>query len=92
MPGPTGPWGPALVAAVEAGEVDEAVIDDHLRRLLRLASRVGALDAPRAWRTDLPEPGGAVRREQLTRLAAEGMTVLANDGVAAADPRRRPWP
>ena len=81
MPGPTGPWGPALVAAVEAGEVDEAVIDDHLRRLLLLADRVGAVDEPRTWRTDLPEPGGAVRREQLTRLAAEGMTVLANDGV-----------
>jgi beta-glucosidase len=80
MPGPTGPWGPALVAAVQAGDVEEAVIDDHLRRLLLLASRVGALDAPRTWRTDLPEPGGAVRREQLTRLAAEGMTVLANDG------------
>ncbi len=81
MPGPTGPWGPALVAAVQAGEVDEAVIDDHLRRLLVLAARVDAIDEPRAWRTDLPEPGGAVRREQLTRLAAEGMTVLANDGV-----------
>jgi beta-glucosidase len=80
MPGPTGPWGPALVAAVRAGEVEEAVIDDHLRRLLLLASRVGAIDAPRAWRTDLPEPDSAVRREQLTRLAAEGMTVLANDG------------
>jgi beta-glucosidase len=80
MPGPTGPWGPALVAAVESGEVEEAVIDDHLRRLLLLAARVGAVDEPRAWRSDLPEPGGAVRREQLTRLAAEGMTVLANDG------------
>jgi beta-glucosidase len=81
MPGPTGPWGPALVAAVEAGEVDESVIDDHLRRLLRLASRVGAIGETRTWRTDLPEPGGGVRREQLTRLAAEGMTVLANDGT-----------
>ncbi|GAA4702882.1 glycoside hydrolase family 3 protein [Nocardioides conyzicola] len=81
MPGPTGPWGPALVAAVQAGEVDEAVVDDHLRRLLLLAARVGAIDTPRAWRTDVPEPGGAVRREQLTRLAAEGMTVLENDGA-----------
>ncbi|GAA1781273.1 glycoside hydrolase family 3 C-terminal domain-containing protein [Nocardioides hankookensis] len=81
MPGPMGPWGPALVAAVEAGEVDESVIDDHLRRLLLLAERVGALDAPRGWRTDLPEPADDVRREQLTRLAAQGMTVLANDGV-----------
>ena len=81
MPGPVGPWGPALVAAVESGEVAESVIDDHLRRLLRLADRVHALDADRTWRTDLPEPGGDLRREQLTRLAAEGMTVLANDGV-----------
>ncbi len=81
MPGPEGPWGPALVAAVEAGEVDEAVVDDHLRRLLLLAARVGAVDEHRSWRTGLPDPGGAVRREQLTRLAAEGMTVLANDGV-----------
>jgi beta-glucosidase len=85
MPGPTGPWGPALVAAVESGEVDESVVDDHLRRLLLLASRVGALDEPRTWRTELPEPGGAVRREQLTRLAAEGMTVLANDGTLPLD-------
>src|SRR5262249_39741412 len=28
MPGPMGPWGDALVAAVRAGEVDEAAIDD----------------------------------------------------------------
>ena len=81
MPGPTGPWGPALVAAVESGEVEESVVDDHLRRLLLLADRVGAVGSSREWRTDLPEPGGAVRREQLTRLAAEGMTVLANDGA-----------
>ncbi|TIC81299.1 family 3 glycosyl hydrolase [Nocardioides sp. GY 10113] len=81
MPGPTGPWGPALVAAVEAGEVAESVVDDHLRRLLRLAGRVGALDEPRTWREDVPHPGGPERREQLTRLAADGMTVLANDGT-----------
>ncbi len=81
MPGPTGPWGPALVAAVRSGEVDESVIDDHLERLLRLADRVGATGEGRSWRTDLPTPGGDVRRQQLTRLAASGMTVLANNGV-----------
>ena len=87
MPGPMGPWGPALVAAVESGEVDEGVVDDHLRRLLLLAERVGATgDAPRGWRTDLPEPTDDVRREQLTRLAAQGMTVLANDGVLPLAP------
>jgi beta-glucosidase len=42
MPGPDGPWGEALVEAVQAGEVAESVIDEHLRRLLRLADRVGA--------------------------------------------------
>ncbi|MCO8271335.1 glycoside hydrolase family 3 C-terminal domain-containing protein [Actinoplanes sp. TRM 88003] len=79
MPGPGGPWGDALVAAVEAGEVDEAVIDDHVTRLLRLAERVGALGTPREYPADLPVPSSLVRREQLTRLAARGMTVLKND-------------
>ncbi|MEP9363260.1 glycoside hydrolase family 3 C-terminal domain-containing protein [Nocardioides sp. CN2-186] len=86
MPGPDGPWGPALVEAVRSGEVDESVVDDHLERLLRLADRVGATGDGRTWRTDLPAPGGDVRREQLTRLAASGMTVLTNDGVLPLAP------
>ncbi|MDX3659978.1 glycoside hydrolase family 3 C-terminal domain-containing protein [Streptomyces sp. ID05-26A] len=44
MPGPWGPWGERLVAAVEAGEVEESRIDDKVLRLLRLAARVGALE------------------------------------------------
>jgi beta-glucosidase len=79
MPGPNGPWGDALIAAVRSGEVDEAVIDDHLRRLLVLADRTGALGAARSYPSDLPTPAGAVRKEQLTRLAASGITVLKND-------------
>jgi len=78
MPGPDGPWGAALVAAVAAGAVAEPVIDEHLRRLLRLADRVGALGRPRQYPADLPAPDSAPRREQLRRLAAEGMTVLTN--------------
>jgi beta-glucosidase len=81
MPGPGGPWGDALVRAVRSGEVAEAVVDDHLRRLLRLARRVGALGDARPAPGPLPAPDGPVRREQLTRLAAAGMTVLTNDGV-----------
>ena len=80
MPGPAGPWGDALVEAVRAGAVDESVIDDHLGRLLTLAHRVGALGAARSWPSSLPAPDSDVRREQLTRLAARGMTVLKNDG------------
>ncbi|MET9227821.1 glycoside hydrolase family 3 C-terminal domain-containing protein [Lentzea sp. NPDC003310] len=44
MPGPWGPWGDLLVAAVEAGEVAESVVDEKVLRLLRLAARVGALE------------------------------------------------
>jgi beta-glucosidase len=48
MPGPAsrfGPWGDALVEAVRAGRVDEALIDDKVLRILRLATRVGGLTA-----------------------------------------------
>lgn len=86
MPGPDGPWGAALVAAVRAGEVDEAVIDDHLSRLLLLAERTGTLGEPRP-RRDHPAPDSPERREQLTRLAAQGMTVLRN--AAATLPLHR---
>jgi beta-glucosidase len=44
MPGPRGPWGDQLLAAVRAGTVPEEVIDDKVARLLRLARRVGALN------------------------------------------------
>ena len=57
------------------------MIDDHIDRILRLADRVGSLGTVRALPTDLPTPDSALRREQLTRLAASGMTVLTNDGL-----------
>jgi beta-glucosidase len=55
MPGPSGPFGDALVGAVRAGRVSEAAVDDKVTRLLRLAARVGALDAT-------PPAGGPPRR------------------------------
>ena len=51
MPGPAsrfGPWGDALIEAVQAGRVDEALIDDKVLRILRLAARVGALSEAQA--------------------------------------------
>ncbi len=78
MPGPDGPWGDALVQAVRDGEVDETIVDDHLARILRLATRVGALGPERQWPQQLPAPASPQRREQLTRLAAAGITVLTN--------------
>ncbi len=90
MPGPDGPWGDSLVQAVQAGDVAESVIDDHLVRILRLADRVGALGTVRDYPPDLPTPAGPERKEQLKRLAAAGITVLTNaDGTLplAADTR-----
>src|SRR5579859_4285437 len=44
MPGPGGPWGELLAQAVAGGVVSQGLVDDKVVRLLRLASRVGALD------------------------------------------------
>ncbi|HWC79821.1 MAG TPA: glycoside hydrolase family 3 C-terminal domain-containing protein [Pseudonocardiaceae bacterium] len=77
MPGPDTPWGDKLLAAVRAGEVKESTVDEHVRRVLRLAIRVGALGG-REWPTDLPAPADERRRARLRRLAAGGMTVLVN--------------
>ena len=87
MPGPKGPWGDALARAVRAGEVAESVIDDHVERILRLAERVGALGDPREYPADLPAPDSAQRKEQLTRLAAAGITVLTTPVTSCRWPR-----
>jgi beta-glucosidase len=42
MPGPDGPWGERLAAAVRAGRVPEGLIDDKLTRLRHVAAQVGA--------------------------------------------------
>lgn len=44
MPGPSGPWGEKLIAAVRAARVPESVVDDKVARLLALAGRLGALN------------------------------------------------
>lgn len=86
MPGPVGPWGPALVAAVRRGAVAESVVDEHVCRLLRLAARVGALGRQRNWPEHALAPAAPARADQLRRVAAAGMTVLTNDGVLPLAP------
>lgn len=85
MPGPDGPWGEHLVAAVRDGRVAESTVDDHLARLLRLADRTGGLDTGdgvRSFDETFPAPDSSLRAEQLKRLAARGMVVVKNDGDA----------
>jgi beta-glucosidase len=84
MPGPGGPWGEELVAAVRDGRVPEAAVDDKVLRLLRLAARVGALDgvdpvAPPAS----PWPDDVVAAE-LREGAAAGFVLVRNAEVDGA--------
>ncbi|WP_248959460.1 beta-glucosidase [Sphaerisporangium perillae] len=76
MPGPYGPWGDRLVEAVRSGRVPEHVVDDKVRRVLRLACRTGALGGPAP--RPLPDPidGTALARE----VAARSFTLLRNEG------------
>jgi beta-glucosidase len=106
MPGPAetfGPWGDALVAAVRAGSVDEALIDDKVLRILRLADRVGALDAATSSagsRGDDPPhpPTGADEPDhpdivtELRTAAAASFVLVRNEPPAGAGQPLLPLP
>ncbi|MET9490777.1 glycoside hydrolase family 3 C-terminal domain-containing protein [Nocardia sp. NPDC006630] len=87
MPGPLTIFGPALAAAVRAGEVAESTVDDAVRRVLLLAARLGLLAdiapaVPEAARP-LPPDGIATAHE----IAARAMVLLRNrDRVLPLDP------
>jgi len=84
MPGPSGPWAERLVAAVRGGRVPEAVVDDKVLRLLRLAARVGALegvDPPVAPAEPWPDE---VVAAELRESAAAGFALLRNAEVDGA--------
>src|SRR5438270_13578035 len=73
MPGPDGPWGDHLLAAVQAGEVPESEIDDKVARLLVLAHRVGALDG-----VGEPRPAALVDPALVREVTSRSFVMLAN--------------
>ena len=78
MPGPGAFYGDSLMAAVEAGDVAEATIDDHVLRVLCLIVRCGLLDGnPKASRAELSTPRHRILARQ---AAAAGMVLLKNEG------------
>ncbi|AYG83105.1 Thermostable beta-glucosidase B [Streptomyces hundungensis] len=87
MPGPRTVYGDALAAAVRKGEVDESVVDDAVRNVLRLAARVGILDGVDGAVTELPAAldGPALARE----VARRSFVLVRNEGGALpVDPDR----
>ena len=78
MPGPARFMAPEkVIAAVKSSELDEAVIDDKVRRLLRLINRVGAFDqqdsAPEIIKDD------PLNRALARQTAVEAIVLLKNE-------------
>ena len=76
MPGPAKYYGNLLVEAVQNWQIDEAVLDNAVRRILRLIIRSGKLDDPAllpAGSLNTPEHQSLARE-----LAEESITLLKN--------------
>lgn len=86
MPGPSSPWQVGLLEALRAGRVPEAAVDDKVLRLLRLAGRVGALDAA-LGRPDLSIDVDVA--STLREAASSGFVLLRNE-PPAQDPDGTP--
>jgi beta-glucosidase len=77
MPGPAVYFGERLLAAVKAGSVEPARIDDAARRLIRLMLRTGLLDGAHREGELRSDRHRAIAR----RAAQEGIVLLKNDGA-----------
>ncbi|GGV37661.1 beta-glucosidase [Streptomyces longisporoflavus] len=80
MPGPRTVYGDALAEAVRAGQVEESTLDEAVRRVLRLAARVGILEGAEPVVTDPPAEidGEALARE----IARRAFVLVRNENEA----------
>ncbi len=74
MPGPQPQRVQAVVAAVRSGELDEALLNESVRRILRIVFK--AAETPKGGSFDVDAHDALARR-----IAVEGMVLLKNNGV-----------
>lgn len=76
MPGPGQFFGSELLNAVKKGEVCEVVLDDKIRRLLRVLALMGLLDGKghAVGKVDSPS-----HRRMARRIAEQGIVLLKNE-------------
>ena len=84
MPGRPRFLGKRLATAVDEGEVTEAVLTEHARRILRLVQRTGLLDGPPL--ESEAEDDDVDRRAIARELAIGGTVLLQNDGLLPLPP------
>lgn len=77
MPGPRTVYGPALARAVREGAIPEATVDAAVRRVLRLAARVGALAGAEPAVTEPPAPVDG--RELAREIARRSFVLVRNE-------------
>lgn len=80
MPGPQTVYGESLAQAVRDGRLDESEVDEAVRRVLRLAARVGVLAdvEPAVTQPPAPVDGEALARE----LARRSFVLVRNENDA----------
>jgi beta-glucosidase len=74
MPGPRDRRVKSVVEAVRSGEVDESVLDESVRRIMRIVFK--AAETSKGNSFDINAHHSLARR-----IAAEGMVLLKNDGI-----------
>ncbi len=77
MPGPAKYYGQLLVDAVQRWQIEEATIDQAVRRVLTLIARTGKFDSQQ-----IAGSVNTIEHQQLAReVATEAIVLLKNDGI-----------
>jgi beta-glucosidase len=74
MPGPQARRVQEVVDAVRSGKLDEAILDESVRRILRIVFK--AQETPKTGKFDVD-----AHHELANKIASEGMVLLKNNGI-----------